>query len=166
MVVMIYTFSATVEKTLMEAHRQGVPFEVVIVDSMPKKEGYVSVRRLSAIGIKCQYVLLTGIAAVLRRVNVVLLGAEGLLANGNVVAPLGTTQVAMTANARNVPVLVLCHTYKFCEKVFTVTLETDWPDTEVMPAEFVTGVVTELRTLPCSAVPAVLRVKQLGGGIS
>lgn len=75
---------------------------------------------------------------------------------------MSSIQVAMTGNARNIPVFVLCRAYKFCEKVFPVALETDWPDTEMMPADFVTA---ELRILPCCAVPAVLRVKQLGGGI-
>ena len=33
-------------------------------------------------------------------------------------------------------------------------------DYEVIAAEFITGIVTELRLLPASSAPAVLRVKQ------
>lgn len=32
---------------------------------------------------------------------------------------VGTAQLALVARARNVPVLVCCETYKFCERVQT-----------------------------------------------
>ena len=47
------------------------------------------------------------------------LGAHALLANGYVMSRVGTSQVALVAKAFNVPVLVCCETYKFCERVQT-----------------------------------------------
>ena len=44
------------------------------------------------------------------------LGTHALLANGNVMAKVGTSMVAMAAKVNNVPVLVCCETYKFCER--------------------------------------------------
>lgn len=123
--------------------------------------GQILVRSLVNLGICCRYVLINGLTHVINETNLVLLGADGILANGNVVCSLGGSQVAMVAKVKNIPVLIACQTYKFCEKVQTGTLESGWPNNEVTPSDFVTGVVTELRTLPCSAVPAVLRVKQL-----
>ena len=49
----------------------------------------------------------------------VFLGAHALLSNGNVMASTGSAMVAMVAKANNVPVLVCCETYKFCERVQT-----------------------------------------------
>ena len=46
-----------------------------------------------------------------------LLGAHALLANGNVMSSAGSAMVAMVAKSYNVPVLVCCETYKFCERV-------------------------------------------------
>lgn len=47
------------------------------------------------------------------------LGAHALLANGYVKSRVGSSMVAMMAHASNVPVLVCCETYKFCERVQT-----------------------------------------------
>lgn len=46
----------------------------------------------------------------------VMLGAHALLANGCVMSRVGTSQIALIAKACNVPVLVCCETYKFCER--------------------------------------------------
>lgn len=47
------------------------------------------------------------------------LGAHALLANGYVKSRVGSSMVAMMAHASNVPVLVCCETYKFCDRVQT-----------------------------------------------
>lgn len=49
----------------------------------------------------------------------VFLGAHALLANGYVMSRVGTSQIALVAKAFNVPVLVCCETYKFCDRVQT-----------------------------------------------
>ena len=53
------------------------------------------------------------------QVSRVFLGAHALLANGYVMSRTGSSVVAMVAKASNVPVLVCCETYKFCERVQT-----------------------------------------------
>lgn len=53
------------------------------------------------------------------QVSKVFLGAHALLANGYVMSRVGTSQIALVAKAYNVPVLVCCETYKFCERVQT-----------------------------------------------
>lgn len=53
------------------------------------------------------------------QVSKVLLGAHALLANGSVMSRMGTSQIALISKAHNVPVLVCCETYKFCDRVQT-----------------------------------------------
>ncbi len=53
------------------------------------------------------------------QVTKVLLGAHGLLGNGYVMSQVGTAQISLIAKTHNVPVLVCCETYKFCERVQT-----------------------------------------------
>lgn len=48
-----------------------------------------------------------------------IVGAHGLLANGYVMSRIGTSIIALVAKSYNVPVLVCCETYKFCDKVLT-----------------------------------------------
>jgi translation initiation factor eIF-2B subunit delta len=52
-----------------------------------------------------------------KQVTKVFLGAYTLLVNGHLMSRAGTAMVAMVASAYNVPVIVCCETYKFCERV-------------------------------------------------
>ena len=52
-------------------------------------------------------------------------GAHGLLANGYVMSRIGTSLIALVAKSYNVPVLVCCETYKFCDKVLTDSFVTN-----------------------------------------
>ena len=46
-------------------------------------------------------------------------------ADGNVLACVGSSQVALLAKDRNIPVLVCCETHKFCERVQTDSFVAD-----------------------------------------
>ncbi|KAM9196199.1 translation initiation factor eIF2B subunit delta-like [Mergus octosetaceus] len=114
--------------------------------------------------------------------------------NMAVLAPpplVGTSRVALVSKAYNVPVLVCCETYKFCERVQTdsfVSNELDDPDDlivlrkgqaqlggwsenkslrllnlvyDVTPPDLVDLVITDLGMIPCTSVPVVLRVKNV-----
>ena len=52
-------------------------------------------------------------------VTKVLLGCDGVMANGCVLATVGTSQVALLAKSCNKPVTVFSETYKFTERVQT-----------------------------------------------
>ena len=53
------------------------------------------------------------------QVSKVIVGAHSLMANGYVMSRVGTSLIALVAKSYNVPVLVCCETYKFCDKVQT-----------------------------------------------
>ncbi|KAJ8275316.1 hypothetical protein COCON_G00099410 [Conger conger] len=157
----------------------------------PRLEGREALRRLVKKGIHCTYVLISALSYILPEVSKVFLGAHALLANGYVMSRVGTSQIALVAKAYNVPVLVCCETYKFCERVQTdsfVSNELDDPDDlivtrkgktqlehwqkvrslgllnlvyDVTPPDFVDLVITDLGMIPCTSVPVVLRVKNV-----
>ncbi|NXT03190.1 EI2BD factor, partial [Jacana jacana] len=119
-VILVYGCSSLVNRTLCDAHaKKGRAFRVVVVDSRPRLEGRETLRRLVRRGIHCTYVMINAISYVLPEVSKVLLGAHALLANGSVMSRVGTSQIALVSKAYNVPVLVCCETYKFCERVQT-----------------------------------------------
>ncbi|XP_053879513.1 translation initiation factor eIF-2B subunit delta [Malaclemys terrapin pileata] len=190
-VILVYGCSSLVNRTLCDAHDNGRAFRVIVVDSRPRLEGRDTLRRLVREGIRCTYVMITAISYVLPEVSKVLLGAHALLANGSVMSRVGTSQIALVSKAYNVPVLVCCETYKFCERVQTdsfVSNELDDPDDlivpgkggaqlrgwkensslrllnlvyDVTPPELVDLVITDLGMIPCTSVPVVLRVKNV-----
>ncbi|XP_012736173.2 translation initiation factor eIF-2B subunit delta isoform X1 [Fundulus heteroclitus] len=190
-VILIYGCSSLVNHILCEAFEKSRKFRVIVVDSRPRLEGREALRRLVQRGISCTYVLISAVSYILPEVSKVFLGAHALLANGYVMSRVGTSQIALVAKAFNVPVLVCCETYKFCERVQTdsfVSNELDDPDDlivtrkgrtqlenwqqepslgllnlvyDVTPPDFVDLVITELGMIPCTSVPVVLRVKNV-----
>ncbi|KAF7669173.1 hypothetical protein LDENG_00240900 [Lucifuga dentata] len=190
-VILIYGCSSLVNHILCEAFEKNRKFRVIVVDSRPRLEGREALRRLVQRGISCTYVLISAVSYILPEVSKVFLGAHALLANGYVMSRVGTSQIALVAKAFNVPVLVCCETYKFCERVQTdsfVSNELDDPDDlivtrkgktqlehwqqvhslgllnlvyDVTPPDFVDLVITDLGMIPCTSVPVVLRVKNV-----
>ncbi|XP_051500575.1 translation initiation factor eIF-2B subunit delta-like isoform X3 [Myxocyprinus asiaticus] len=190
-VILVYGCSSLVNHILCEAFEKQRKFRVIVVDSRPRLEGREALRRLVKRGIQCTYVLISALSYILPEVSKVFLGAHALLANGYVMSRVGTSQIALVAKAYNVPVLVCCETYKFCERVQTdsfVSNELDDPDDlivtrngnthlenwqtvkslgllnlvyDVTPPDFVDLVITDLGMIPCTSVPVVLRVKNV-----
>ena len=77
----------------------------------------INVSCKTALILKTCYLLLY--SHVYFQANKVFLGAHGLLANGFLMSRVGTALISLIAKARNVPVLVCCETYKFCDRVQT-----------------------------------------------
>jgi translation initiation factor eIF-2B subunit delta len=115
--VLTYARSHVVEKLLLTAHKKGKKFRLIIADSRPLMEGMELRRRLAKQGLNCTYILLNGISYIMKEVTKVFMGAASLYGNGAVLSRVGTAVVAMTAKAYNVPVMICCETYKFCERV-------------------------------------------------
>lgn len=116
-VLLTHGSSSAVEMLLIHAHELGKQFRVVIVDSRPKLEGKLLLRRLVGKGISCTYTHINAVSYVMREVTRVFLGASSVLANGTVYSRVGTACVAMVAHQYRVPVLICCEAYKFNERV-------------------------------------------------
>ncbi|KAL9226566.1 hypothetical protein vseg_002363 [Gypsophila vaccaria] len=116
-VLLTYGSSSAVEMILLHAHEIGKQFRVVIVDSRPKLEGQLLLRRLVARGLNCTYTHINAVSYIMHEVTRVFLGAASILSNGTLYSRVGTASVAMVAHAFHVPVLVCCEAYKFHERV-------------------------------------------------
>ncbi|XP_052195831.1 uncharacterized protein LOC127803563 isoform X2 [Diospyros lotus] len=116
-VLLTYGSSSAVEMILLHAHELGKQFRVVIVDSRPKLEGRLLLRRLMGKGLSCTYTHINAVSYIMHEVTRVFLGASSVLSNGTVYSRVGTACVAMVAHEFQVPVLVCCEAYKFHERV-------------------------------------------------
>jgi translation initiation factor eIF-2B subunit alpha len=70
-------------------------------------------RALCELGVPVTLVLDAGVACALERVDVVLVGAEGVVESGGVINKLGTYQIALCAKALGRPFYVAAESYKF-----------------------------------------------------
>ena len=187
-VVLTFAKSSVVQRTLVEAHRQGVKFRVIVVDSRPIFEGKNLAKALAAVGLEVQYSFTHAIAHFMKDATKVFLGAHSMLSNGRLYSRIGTAIVAMMAKEADVPVIVCCESVKFTDKVALDSIVTnevlppddltmkddknsplnDWkalPNLQLLdlmydvtPAEYITMVITEYGSLPPSSVPSIHRL--------
>ena len=115
-VVLTFAKSSIVQEILLEAHRQGKKFSVIIVDSRPLFEGKNLARSLSGLGLPVQYSLIHGLSHVITSATKVFLGAHAMMSNGNLYSRIGTALVAMMAEKAHVPVIVCCQSVKFSDR--------------------------------------------------
>ncbi|KAK8555649.1 hypothetical protein V6N13_046176 [Hibiscus sabdariffa] len=94
-VLLTYGASSAVEMILLHAHELGKQFRVVVVDSRPKLEGQLLLRRLVRKGLSCTYTHVNAVSCIMQEVTRVFLGASSVLSNGTVYSRVGTACVAM-----------------------------------------------------------------------
>lgn len=121
-IVLVFSKSSVVEKTLLRAHSQGKTFEVIIADAGPSFEGRNLLAALTAHHLRCTYTLLTSLAGLPRKITRCFLGASAVLGNGALYARAGTALVAMMAKSGAlgvgpVPVAVCAESVKFSTRV-------------------------------------------------
>ncbi|MCJ1247353.1 hypothetical protein MMC30_004567 [Trapelia coarctata] len=187
-VILTFAKSSIVQKSLVEAFRNGKKFRVIVVDSRPLFEGMHLARALAGLGLQVQYSLTHAIAHTIKDASKVFLGAHAMMSNGRLYSRVGTAIVAMMAKESDVPVIVCCEGVKFTDKVALDSIVanevappdelvtqgehrtalTAWHDSpnlqllnlmyDVTPAEYISMVVTEFGSLPPSSVPVVHRL--------
>ncbi|KAG9246489.1 translation initiation factor eIF-2B subunit delta [Calycina marina] len=183
-VILTYAKSSVIQAALVIAHKAGKKFRVIVIDSRPLKEGMNLASSLQAIGIRVRYCLLNGLVHSISDATKVFLGAHAMMSNGRLFSRVGTAIVAMEANQAAKPVLVLCETVKFTERVALDSIvlnEVAPPDElvlaggalerwrqvkalqllnlmyDVTPAEYVDIVITEYGSVPPTSVPTLYR---------
>ncbi|KAI5286153.1 hypothetical protein KEM54_007004 [Ascosphaera aggregata] len=143
-VVMTYAQSHCVQKALLLAHSLGKKFRVVVVDTRPLFEGKALATTLADAGLDVKYYYIAGLHHALKGVTKVLLGAHGMMSNGQLYARVGTSMVAMAAKERiggiTTPVIVCCETVKFTDRV---TLDSVVLNEVAPPEELVSYPVSE-----------------------
>lgn len=160
-----------VERALLHARvEQKKDFRVMIIDDPFEPTGRALVPRLSDKGIHVSYVPhIAALGTLLQEASLVFFGAESMFSNGAMYARAGTCDVALFANDLGVPVIGLCSTISFTERVAidSQTYNEIDPDNhtadnfrllfDTTPDKYITAVVTELGKTAPASVPIIMR---------
>ncbi|QSZ37273.1 hypothetical protein DSL72_009367 [Monilinia vaccinii-corymbosi] len=184
-VILTYAKSSLVQRALARAHEMGKKFRVIVVDSRPLHEGKHLASALVSLGIEVKYCLINGLSHNIQDVSKVLLGAHAMMTNGRLYSRIGTALVAMEASEADKPVIVLCETIKFSDRVALDSIVhneiapanelviaggplENWMDVknlqlcnpmyDVTPAEYIQMIVTESGNIPTTSVPVLHRL--------
>lgn len=112
-VVLTHGHSRVVFALLQRAAAQGTYFSVIVTEGRPDSTGQTMAKALDDINVPTTYILDSAVGYMMERVDLVLVGAEGVVENGGVINKLGTYQIAVCAKAMNKPFYVAAESYKF-----------------------------------------------------
>eukprot|EP00877_Chromochloris_zofingiensis_P007550 jgi/Chrzof1/3048/Cz12g09180.t1 len=170
-VVLTHGYSRVVLAMLQKAVSEGLNFSVVVTEGRPDGTGQTMARALDEMGVPVTLVLDCGVAYVLERVDMVLVGAEGVVENGGVINKLGTYQIALCAKMLNKPFYVAAESYKFARlyplnqqdlpmehkpvdvgPLLPRSVAVDNPSRDYTPPAYINLLVTDLGVLTPAAV--------------
>eukprot|EP00793_Prasinoderma_coloniale_P002503 PRCOL_00001985-RA len=142
--VLIHGFSRCVLAVLYEAAKAGRNFSVVVTEGRPDAQGLAAAQALRQAGVPVTICLDAAAAYVMERVDIVLVGAEGVVENGGIVNKLGTYQLALAAKALGKPVYVAAESFKMV-RLYPLNQQ-DLPEAE-QPVDFGRALPAETRIL-------------------
>ncbi len=141
--IMTCSYSSAVCQTFKSAWEKGKFFSIFAAESRSSSDhisyGEIAVAELRKCGIPARVVPDASIEENMLEVNKVIVGADGILADGSLVNGFPTVKIALAANENNIPVYSVCEINKFD---FRGSLELEQGFEAVSP-ELITGIITE-----------------------
>lgn len=110
-VILTLGYSPTVQ-TFLRAAAKHRKFIAVVPESAPAFSGHEMARALASDGLSVLLVPDSNVYALMPRVSKVILGARCVLANGGILATIGSMAIAMAAREHSTPVVALAGVFK------------------------------------------------------
>mmetsp|Transcript_47377 Transcript_47377/g.111528 ORF Transcript_47377/g.111528 Transcript_47377/m.111528 type:complete len:312 (-) Transcript_47377:47-982(-) len=127
-VILTHGASNVVVSLLLHAARTGRRFRVLVTEAQPGSDGVLTARRLRQAGIPAEVIIDSAVGHVMERVDLVIVGAQGVVENGGIINKIGTNQMAIVAKANKKPFYVAAESYKFAR--FYPLNQSDLPEIE------------------------------------
>jgi ribose 1,5-bisphosphate isomerase len=177
-VVFTHCHSSTVTHLLSKAKKYGKTFEVICTETRPALQGRITAKELLALGVKTTLIVDSAARSFMNDVDLVIVGADAITAEGNVVNKIGTGTIALLAHEARKPFYVVSELLKFdsatvCgdyEKIEERSPEEIWknapekliirnPAFDVTRRDFIHGVICEEGVIPPHSVAEVTHRK-------
>ncbi|CAI9770474.1 unnamed protein product [Fraxinus pennsylvanica] len=113
-VILTLGSSRTVTEFLCAAKEKKRSFRVFVAEGAQRYQGHALAKGLAARGLLTTVITDSAVFAMISRVNMVIVGAHAVMANGGVIAPVGLNMVALPAQRHAVPFVVLAGVHKLC----------------------------------------------------
>ncbi|NXG58308.1 EI2BA factor, partial [Hemiprocne comata] len=117
--ILTHAFSRVVLRVLEAAVESKKRFSVYVTESQPDQAGQVLVnlqtmaKALRKLNIPVTVILDAAVGYIMEKVDLVLVGAEGVVESGGIINKIGTNQIAVCAKAQNKPFYVVAESFKF-----------------------------------------------------
>uniref|UniRef100_A0A7J2TKI4 Ribose 1,5-bisphosphate isomerase n=1 Tax=Archaeoglobus fulgidus TaxID=2234 RepID=A0A7J2TKI4_ARCFL len=129
--------SSTAIAVIKKAHEMGKRIEVIATESRPRWQGHLTAKQLKNAGIDVTVIVDSAVRFFMKEVDMVIVGADTVTANGALINKIGTSQIALCAKEARVPFVVAAETYKFSPRTLAgeLVLIEERSAEEVLPKE-------------------------------
>lgn len=113
MVVFTHCHSSSVTHLLGKAKQNGQDFEVICTETRPVFQGRITAKEMLRLGIRTTLIVDSAARSFMKKADMVIVGADAITSEGNVVNKIGTASIALLANEARVPFYVASELLKF-----------------------------------------------------
>lgn len=175
-VVFTHCHSSTVTNMLAKAKSEGKKFEVICTETRPAFQGRITARELLELGIKTTFIVDSSARTFMHDIDLVVVGADAITSEGNVVNKIGTGSIAVSAHESRKPFYVVSEVLKFSpatlygeyEKIEERRSEEIWkeapagliirnPAFDVTPRDLIHGIICEEGIISPHTISEVVR---------
>jgi ribose 1,5-bisphosphate isomerase len=111
--ILTHCHSSTVTGILQKAKLDGKTFEVVCTESRPIFQGRITAKEMLDEVIKTTLIVDSAVRHFINEVDLVLVGADAITSEGNIINKIGTSMVALAAREARTPFYVVSELLKF-----------------------------------------------------
>ncbi|CAJ0599758.1 unnamed protein product [Cylicocyclus nassatus] len=114
--ILTHSYSKVVLEALSTVHKTGTVVHVWVTESQPDASGRLMCDALRKEGIKATLILDSAVGYMMERIDMVVVGAEGVMETGGIINKIGTLNVAICAKTMNKAVFVMAESIKFVKE--------------------------------------------------
>ncbi|XP_030464127.2 uncharacterized protein LOC115683688 [Syzygium oleosum] len=111
--ILVHGFSRVVLEVLKTAVQNKKLFRVFCTEGRPDRSGIRLSNELAKLDVPVKLLIDSAVAYTMDEVDMVLVGADGVVESGGIINLMGTYQIALVAHSMNKPVYVAAESYKF-----------------------------------------------------
>ncbi len=175
-VVFTHCHSSTVTRLLAKAKQKGKSFRVIVTETRPAFQGRITAKEMIDLGVETTFIVDSAARTFMKDVDLVIVGADAITSEGNVVNKIGTSGLAVLAHEARKPFYVVSELLKFdpatlkgeCEKIEQRSPEEVWseapngllvrnPAFDVTPNKYIHGLICEEGIISPQSIVEVLR---------
>ncbi|XP_026429591.1 translation initiation factor eIF-2B subunit alpha-like [Papaver somniferum] len=111
--ILVHGYSRVVVEVLKLAAQNKKLFRVLCTEGRPDRTGLRFSNELAKLDVPVKLLIDSAVAYTMDEVDMVFVGADGVVESGGIINMMGTYQIALVAHSMNKPVYVAAESYKF-----------------------------------------------------
>ncbi|KAG9459786.1 hypothetical protein H6P81_004294 [Aristolochia fimbriata] len=111
--ILVHGYSRVVLEVLKTAAAGGKNFKVCCTEGRPDRTGLRFSKEMATLDVPVKLLIDSAVAYTMDEVDMVFVGADGVVESGGIINMMGTYQIALVAHSMDKPVYVAAESYKF-----------------------------------------------------